>query len=324
MTESTKPELSSHWSSIREAGTLFGLQFLSFIHRVFGRRAVSVLLLPTVAYFLLFRPASRRSSLEYLNRHFETFPSQWKKPPNLLNAARHFSEFAESVVDKLLSWCVEIDADKFVLADTDQVENLLQDKRGSLIIGSHFGNLEYCRGFMHRYKDKVINILVHDKHSANYNTIMQQLNSESRLNVFQVSDFDIQTMLQIKQKIDAGEWIFIAGDRTPLTGQQRTVPVKFLGATAYFPIGPYLLAQGLACPVRLMFSHRNYHGDDERVFFEVVDFAERVKLDRKQRTEQLQDYAQEFADQLAKQCERSPYQWFNFYPFWAPQSEQRV
>lgn len=311
-------ETAKHWASIREAGTLFGLQFLRWVHKVFGRKAVSILLLPTVAYFLLLRPHSRRSSYDYLRRHYACYPQLWEQAPGLRDVARHFREFAETVVDKLLSWFIEIDHDQFVIATPEVVDDLLQDRRGQLIIGSHFGNLEYCRGFMHRYRDKVINILVHDKHAENYNTLMQQLNAESRLNVFQVSEFDITTMLLLKKKVDAGEWLFIAGDRIPVNSQERTVEVEFMGSTAQFPIGPYMLAKGLGCPVKLMFSYRNYHQQDTQVHFAVVKFSDRLTLQRGAQRSELQQYAQRFAHHLQAQCKQAPFQWFNFYEFWAP------
>ncbi len=312
---------NTHWSSIREAGTLFGLKFLRFVYTVFGRWVVSFCLLPTVAYFLVFRPLSRRSSQAFLQQHYQSYPNFWAKPPGLWATCKHLYTFAETVVDKLLSWFVSIDVAQFVIEHPERIEELMADQRGQLIIGSHMGNLEYCRGFMHRYRDKTINILVHDKHSENYNTMMQQLNPDSRLHVFQVEEFDIPTMLTIKGKIDAGEWVFIAGDRSPLSGAERTVSVDFMGRTARLPIGPYMLAKGLACPVKMMFSYCDYFAKGKPVHFEVVPFAERVTLERKAREEQLQAYAQRFASALEAQCAKAPYQWFNFYDFWAEEYE---
>jgi len=306
-----------HWSSIKEAGTLIGLRFLWLVHKIFGRKAVSILLIPTVGYFLLFRPRERRYSREYLTRHYEYFPDQWTHKPNIFDVARHFKEFAETVVDKLLSWFVDINVDDFEVADLEHVKAQMADPRGQLIIGSHFGNLEYCRGFMHRYNEQVITILVHDKHSQNYNTLMQQLNSESRLNIFQVDEFDISTVLQIKDRIDNGEWVFIAGDRTPPSGQARTVEVEFLGAPVLLPIGPYMLAKGLACPVQLIFASFDYGQPNKPVKFSLTQFAERISLDRKKQNQQLQEYAQRYAQALQAQCEHSPFQWFNFYDYWA-------
>ena len=306
-----------HWSSIKEAGTLFGLQFLRLVHRVFGRWLVSLMLLPTVGYFMLFRPNSRRSSQDYLQSHFAVYPNSWVRAPRLLDTAKHFYTFAQTVVDKLLSWFINIDVDQFVIEHPERIEELMADQRGQLIIGSHMGNLEYCRGFMQRYRSKTINILVHDKHSENYNTLMQQLNPDSRLNVFQVSEFDIATMLKIKDKVDAGQWIFIAGDRSPLSGEERTVEVDFLGRKAQLPVGPYMLAKGLACPVKLMFSYCDYESKNNDIHFSVMPFAEKIIINRKNREQDLQEYAQSFATALEQQCAKAPFQWFNFYDFWA-------
>ena len=305
-----------HWSSIQEAGTLFGLRFLWLVHKLLGRKAVSILLIPTVAYFLIFRSKARNSSFEYLNTHYQYFPQAWDHKPGIRDVARHFREFAETIVDKLLSWFIHIDAEDFDVEDLRYVESQLADPQGQVIIGSHFGNLEYCRGFMHRYNQKVINILVHDKHSENYNRIMLQLNSESRLNIFQVEEFDIPTMLKIKNKMYKGEWIFIAGDRTPPSGNERTVNVDFLGRTAALPIGPYMLAKGLDCPVKLVFASYDYSQPDLPVRFQLSHFAERIELDRKNREQQLQEYAQRYANELERHCEHSPFQWFNFYNYW--------
>lgn len=315
-----KSAVRPHWSGIAEAGTLFGLQFLRFVHQLLGRWVVSLCLVPTVAYFMLFRKHSRRASQDFLRTHYARYPEYWRKAPTWLDSAKHFYVFAETVVDKLLSWFIDIDADDFIIQHPDRIEELMLDKRGQLIIGSHMGNLEYCRGFMHRYKDKVINILVHDKHSQNYNTIMQQLNPDSRLNVFQVAEFDVPTMLTIKAKIEAGEWVFIAGDRSPLSGVERTVEVSFMGRMAQLPIGPYMLARGLGCPVKLMFSYCDYLSTSElgkKVHFEVISFSDKLVFARGDKQVQLQAYAQKFANALESQCAKAPFQWFNFYDFWA-------
>jgi len=285
---------AENWSSIKEAGTLLGLRFLWLTYKVFGRKGVSALLFPTTLYFVLFRPTSRKSSFDYLNTHYEYFPHRWTRKPTIRDVIKHFREFAETIVDKLLSWFVDIDIDDFDVVDLDYVEQQLDDPRGQLIIGSHFGNLEYCRGFMHRYHDQVINILVHDKQSENYTLLMQQLNSESRLNIFQVDEFDIPTMLKIKNKIDHGEWIFIAGDRSPPSGNLRTTEVTFMGRQIVLPIGPYMLAKGLACPVQLIFADCDYSKPEKPVRFELIPFSERIELDRKQRDAQLQGYAQRY------------------------------
>lgn len=311
---SRKP--SAHWSSIREAGTLTGLKFLWAVHRNLGRWAVSLLLRPVVLYFVLFKQEARQASKDFLISHWQHFPDQWTHRPNLKHSLRHFREFAETVVDKLMAWHLELDPSVFYIRDKVTHQALLNDTRGQLIIGSHMGNIEYCRGFMHRYKSQVINVLLYDRHAQNYVEMMRRLNPESRINVFQVDEFDIPTILQFKDKINAGEWIFIAGDRIPLSGVTRTAKVEFLGRQTNFPIGPYLLGRALECPVKLMFAYKNYCGDDQRLHFDVIDFAERITLPARQKQQRLQEYAQQYACELEKVCREAPYQWFNFYNYW--------
>jgi len=302
-----------HWSTLKEAGTVRGIMFLLFVHRVFGRMIFSVILYPVMAYFFLFMPLARRSSYEYLQNHYAAFPNCWARRPGYAQVYWHLYAFGQALLDKLLAWTAAIDESEFELADKEKVEALLEKSTGQLIIGSHIGNLEYCRGFMQRNKKRSINILVYDRHSANFIEAMQTLNSESRVNVYQVDSLDIPTILNLKTKIESGEWLFIAGDRIPLSGEQRTVQIEFLGKSAPLPIGPYMLAKVLQCEVQLMFSYRK----KEKVFFELVNFAEKVVLPRKGSDEALQQYAQNFANEMERQLVACPYQWFNFFPYWS-------
>ena len=49
----------------------------------------------------------------------------------------------------------------------------------------------------------------------------------------------------------------------------------------------------------------------------MMSFSEKITLNRKEREQDLQRYAQSFADALEQQCVKAPLQWFNFYDFWA-------
>ncbi len=304
----------AQWSSLQEAGTVRGILFLHWINRVFGRGLFSVLLYPVTLYFFLFKPVARRASLEFLRTHARAYPDRWDHQPGHRDVLRHFYAFGQAILDKALAWGAPLHESEFDVADRAQLEAFMAKENGQLIIGSHLGNLEYCRGFVHRYRQKTINALVYDQHSANYVNVMQSLYPESRIHIYQVNDLDIPLMLNLKARIDAGEWLFIAGDRIPLSGEARTVPVDFLRREAQFPIGPYMLAKLLQCEVQLMFSYRQ----GRKVYFELVPFAAQVTLPRgKQGEARLLDYAQQYARELERQCARAPLQWFNFYPYWS-------
>jgi predicted LPLAT superfamily acyltransferase len=306
----------AHWSRSREAGTLFGLRFLDAVHTLFGRRVLSLILYPVVAYFYLVRSQARKASQQYLNQHFVTFPDQWSRRPGVIDGLRHFHEFAESVVDKLLSWRIAVSAGEFTLLDEPAVRRTEQETRGLLIIGSHHGSIENCRAFLQSNLNHVVNLLVYDKNAENYVQLMNDFNDEARVNIYQVDEFSIATMLLFREKVQRGEWVFVAGDRAPLSGDQRTIPATFLGREARFPVGPYLLAHALQCPVRLMFSWKNHSGSDQQLYFDVVEFAEKISLPPKKRDQRLEELVQAYAARLESVVRVAPFQWFNFFKYW--------
>lgn len=252
--------------------------------------------------------------MEFLSLHAKQYPDYWQRPPGYRDVIRHIYSFGQAILDKLLAWSENIDPDCFRIQNQAALDEFLSRSGGQLIIGSHLGNLEFCRGFVQRYMAKTINILVYDQHSANFVEAMQKINPTSRINVYQVTQLDIPTILLLQTKIQSGEWLFIAGDRVPVSGD-RTLDVDFFGAKAPFAIGPYILAKTLQCQVSLMFSYRVADG----VNFEVVPFAEKVVLPRGD-SEALHTYVQRYATELEHQAAKAPLQWFNFYPYWTRKS----
>ena len=108
------------------------------------------------------------------------------------------------------------------------------------------------------------------------------------------------------------EWVIIAGDRVPVGDSERVCEVSFFGRQARFPIGPYVLATLLQCPVYLLHCFRL----DDNYRLVMQQFEEEIRPSRDKRHEAYANYAQKFADALESQVIRAPLQWFNFYDFW--------
>jgi predicted LPLAT superfamily acyltransferase len=89
--------------------------------------------------------------------------------------------------------------------------------------------------------------------------------------------------------------------------------VPFLGTPAAFSHGPYVLAHLLGCPVYLLFCLRR-QGHHELV---LERFAESIRLPREGREASLAGHAERYAARLAHFAQRFPFQWYNFFDFWA-------
>jgi predicted LPLAT superfamily acyltransferase len=310
--------MSQHWSTIKEAGALSGMRFLILVYKTLGRTGFNIILLPVMAYFFIRRPGARRASRDFLRRVRAAYPDSLPKRSITWLSFRHFLAFGHSLLDKYIAWSQTPTDIAMDPGEEKMLFELVTSGKGCLMIGSHFGNLEYSRGISGRHPELVINVLLYDRHAENFSALMEKVKADSRMNLIQVTDMDMALAFTLREKVQRGEWVVIAGDRVPVGEGGRVCSAEFFGARADFPVGPYVLANLLHCPVYLM--HCFLAEDD--YFYRVEFFEEDFQVDRKNRQQAYEKAAQRFASSLEKQVARYPLQWFNFFDFWRAHEEQ--
>jgi len=307
--------MNKHWSQIQESGVLLGMRFMLFIYRYLGRGMFTIFLYPVIAYYFLTKKQARNASIHFLKKI--------RAQGGISSAAhlpywsfKHFLHFGDGLLDKLAVWVSDIGEHDIEFEQLDDFLRTVEKGSGALIISSHLGNQEICRALANKNNNIKLNILVHTKHAEKFNQLLGETNKNNHLNLLQVTDVSPATAIMLQDKLNAGEVVVIAGDRTPQHGE-RMCTASFLGEPAYFPQGPYILASVLCCPVYLLFSVKDKKG--YRIFFE--HFADTISLNRKNREAELSQRVQQFADRLAHYTLRFPLQWNNFYDFWASASK---
>ena len=304
--------MEGHWARENEAGALRGMRFMVWAYGFAGRPFFNFILFFVIAYFFLRRGTSRRASRDYLKRVRRTYPDALGRGPIWWLSFRQFYEFGQATLDKYLAW---IGKPAPVLMDPQAEEllfNMAPRDVGSLLIGAHFGNIEYSQIIADRHPEVTINVLMHDQHARNFAAVVEGKESRGQMNLIQVTDIDFKLALTLREKVQAGEWVVMAGDRIPVGDSSRVCEPEFFGEKARFPIGPYVLASLLQCPVYLLHCFRL--DGDYNIGAEA--FADEIAPDRKERFAAYEAYAQQFATALERQVVRSPLQWFNFYDFW--------
>ncbi|WP_426415349.1 glycosyltransferase family 2 protein [Aestuariirhabdus sp. LZHN29] len=317
-----RPNRKQHWSDLGERGTRAGMRFMLQTYRYCGRGVFNTLLLPIMLYYFLTASDARRASRDYLRRVQRTALERGLPAPpgGVVASFRHFYSFGQAMLDKMSVWLGDIGLDSVRFHNEALLHQSLADGKGVLIFGSHLGNLEICRALSKRVPGLTANAIVFTEHAQVFNEVIQSLNADAQLNLIQVSRFDPTLAVTLKQKIDNGELVVIVGDRTSATARERVIEAPFLGDSAAFPQGPFVLAALMRCPVILLFCLRNREGFD--MIFE--PFRERLELPRKHRQEALSDAVKDYAARLEHHCLLRPLQWFNFFDFWArPQGEKK-
>lgn len=297
-----------HWASINEASFVAGMRLLFWIWRVLGRWPFRIVLYPVLAWYIATKPLARRASADYLARVAAFAPA----PQGLFGVVRHFGAFAENILDKMLLWGGLFDTGAVTCTGAEPLRKMIAERRGALLVCSHLGNLDLCRVLGQQVPGVRLTVLVHTRHAQAFNDLLARLDPRSRLDLLQVTDMDAAMAMTLSERVAQGEFVVIAGDRVPVSTSPRVVHAEFLGRRAAFPVGPYVMASALQCPVYMLFSSRR--GDAYEVHFELL--RESVSLPRKAREAALGELAADYARRLEHHCARAPLQWFNFYDFW--------
>lgn len=300
-----------HWATNRERGSLTGLMLMSWLYRHGGRPLFKGLLYLVVAYFFLTGRKARQASRDYLQRlHKATNGSSPK--PGLKHSWQHFLSFSHAIVARLDAWHHQAQP-KIEVQAPERLKQHLSTGKGLFILVSHMGNIELCRALA-EHKSLRLNILLHSRNAEKINQVVRSIHPDTPIRLIQVDEIDPSTSIDLAQRIDAGEWVIMAADRTPVSGSARTFELPFLGQPARFPQGPFILASLMRCPVYSMFC-LNTGPDHWQIHWHAI--ADNLHGPRNTRGSRLEHACEHYVEQLEQACQRQPLQWFNFYDFWA-------
>ncbi|MFT3709633.1 MAG: acyltransferase [Archangium sp.] len=289
-----------------EASFAFGTWILYFINRYLGRWPFRIVLAPVMLFYILKSGVARRASRDYFQRLGHA--------PSTLRTYKHLFGFAETLLDKVLAVAGQYPFAKLRYTGRDVMVDSMAQNRGGVLITAHMGCLEVCRlAAQNKVGGPRLNVLVHTRNAERFNDVLKRLDPHTQVKLIQVTDVSPATAALLSEKVEAGEFVVIAGDRVPVSDASgRTVTVPFLGSDARFPIGPWVLASALKCQVILFSVLRE--DDTYRARFERL--ADKVELPRGRREAAAAEYATLFAKHLEALCRAAPFDWFNFYPFW--------
>lgn len=310
-----------HWAHQGELRGQAGIRLMVLLYRYGGRRLCRGLLYPVTAVYWLTASAPRRHSRQWLQRvrRLQEQRGLHSADSRALHSFNHFYGFGCAMLDKFASWNGELRLGREVCYAPGAEECLKRglNVSGKLIIGSHLGDLEVCRALAGEEGARAIHVVVFTRHAQGFAAAMEQLAPRSRVNLMAVDSIGPDTAPYLRERIARGELVAIVGDRvSPYRGHDQGYRVSmadFMGGSAPFPQGPFILAALLACPVILLFALRE-HG---RLMIHAEDFAERVVLRRSDRSRDLQAYITRYAQALERQALTHPLDWYNFYDFFA-------
>jgi predicted LPLAT superfamily acyltransferase len=307
----------SRWVQVAEVGTMRALRFGGWFHRRFGRGPITVAMVLAAAYFAARNGEARRGSRRYLERITATPEGRRAlgRGPRLVRILRHFFEFGMNLYDRLVVWGGALDTFELEHDGSGEIFALAESGRGVLLLGAHVGSLDML-GFIARRHDLVVNVVAYYENAERINAFFESQGPE-QVRMIQLDPASIQAAFAIRACLARGEIVVILADRPPPEGVRggrvRTSQVSFLGKPARFPMGPFLLAGVLECPVYLALCVSTGRARYTTLMRRVAP-ARRVP--KGEREKHAQEILARYVNLLEQTCQRVPYQWFNFYDFW--------
>lgn len=284
--------MSAPWRRTPERSHRLALRAMRWIALGLGRRAARLVLHPVSAYFLLCAPRARRASRQFLGRALG-------RRATLADQYRHFYAFAATVLDR-----VYLLHERFDLFDIE-VQGDPATASGLLLMGAHLGSFEALRAAARRRGGLRVSMVMYEDNARMLNETLAALNPAARQDLIPLGRLD--SMLRVRDCLGAGGIAGVLGDRG--LHDDDTQPVPFLGAPACFPLGPMRIAALLRCPV--VFMAGLYLGGNRYAlrFEPIADFSSSPPAP--------EAALAAYVACLERHCRAAPYNWFNFYDFWA-------
>lgn len=291
------------WLSQGERGTVFLIHATFRLAQLIGRTLMKPLVFAIALFYRLTDKKAVAASRDWLRRVHGEEPTFWQ-------TFRHIHTFAQVTLDRIFLVSGKSRAFTFTRTGDHFLAQQFASGRGAVLLGGHLGSFEAMRSGGE--EDRIrINILGHFANAKMINALLEKLDPERAATVIHIGDDPVGQMARVHDRIEAGDFVALLGDRTGLN--ERTVEATFFGQKARFPAGPFLLASLMKCPVYLTFG---LYRRPNRYDLSCEPFADSLHLPRRNREAALQAVVQRYADRLEHYARSAPDNWFNFYDFW--------
>jgi predicted LPLAT superfamily acyltransferase len=292
----------AEWAQSPERSNMLMLRMMTWISLRLGRFAGRVVLYGIAAYFLLFAPASRNSSRQYLQRVLQR-SVRWT------DIYKHFFWFASTIHDRVYLLNQRFDLYDIEVHGEQLIQEVLANGQGALLIGAHMGSFEVIRALGRHHAGLNVAMVMYQENARKITQMLAAINPSAQQDVISLGQLD--SMLKIKEVLEQGTLVGMLADRT--LGQDGTAPVALLGSQAQLPVGPFRMAAILRRPVIFMVG-LYLGGNRYAIHFEKLgDFS---ATGAGQRQAQIHATMTRYAQLLEKYCVHAPYNWFNFFNFW--------
>jgi predicted LPLAT superfamily acyltransferase len=301
------PRGSGQWFEQKEqsAGKI-RIWILWYLYSLAGKGLVKAICIPVIACIYPFA-APAKCALGKFRRKIRLIAKERGLPePEMPSLFGHLLGFAWSMVDKTDACTLAKNPPVMEFRDDDSKKflELVESKKGAMVVSSHVGTIEVlpCA------KSSTANCPhVHAFKQLGHNSIFTEMLSSkldtSNLTVHPTEEIGVETAVRMKENIDKGDLVIMAGDRLSAGNSNASLTRTFLGEKCKFPKGVFVFAKLMEAPVFFVTCVRTGWN--------------KYEIHVKEHSGELQPgkILDGFAEFLEKETLAHPGEWFHFHDF---------
>ncbi len=287
----------SEWDG-KSKGTLLGYRIFVFCIKKLGIRPAYFVLYFVAAYYFLFLWKTNKVTFYYLHRRQGY---SWLKAKSLLY--RSYFTFGQTLIDKTAISAGLRDKFTYEFDGIHILIDLLEKKKGGVLISAHIGNFEIAEYFLADINvDFCINLVTTDMEHHAIKEYLESVSLGSSVKFIFIRE-DLSHIYEINAALANNELVCFTGDRYMEGVKYLTEPL--LGEDANFPAGPFLIASRLKVPVVFVYVMK-----EKNLHYHL--YAREAEVKHRDEQALLKSYTQSVEGMLREY----PLQWFNYFDFW--------
>jgi predicted LPLAT superfamily acyltransferase len=276
--------------------------FIQLIAR-FGLFPAYVLLVFVSLHYALFKKepiAAIRSLRGHL--HLKT---------SMFDLYRHFFSFGMSLIDKYAFLLRGKSPFSLESIREDVIAQALGNGRGVILLGAHIGNWEIAGNLLSKRINAPDHFVMVDAETSAMRALFKKAFDSRKTFIIPIGADGFDLMFSVRDALKKNGIVCMHGDRsTGSKGQKH----NFLGEDVTFPLGPFAIGAATGAPIVPIMVTKS--GLRKYVFkayapilFEGITPENRDKY--------IFTAMERYVGILEQVVKEKPYEWFNFYTFWA-------
>ena len=273
-----------------------------YLYKIFGKNVLYL-----IAFFVAFLTfLFNKNVRNYSKKYFNAIKEKTRLKPTFINQFRHIYSYAVTLVDKILFYANDFDVKEVIFENENDKKLLYEDinkNKGVFLIFNHLGNIEILKAFFLNSITKPnfnIDVFLSYEQSKIFNAFLDKIKMNLPLKNFPVEEIGINTGIELKENLNNGDVVFMAGDRLAVNNH-KNIKVEIFSHKVLLPKGTFKIAELMNVPT---------------YFITALKFKKQYKIFlEKQNNLDQKETAKAFAKYIEKMVKIKPYQFYHFYDF---------